>query len=148
MPFEERKAANSFDRNSPALSLWNVPTTREGPPRRLRFRSAVEDAMKARMAAGASLLVRSRWTALKRVWSSTSTSAYWYPSVCERKNGPAMSACIRRPGAGFASAEVALRERRRRISRDVGQVAQTGGARVKASMHVVCGVIRRHHPNV
>eukprot|EP00965_Chrysotila_dentata_P199001 6179125-Pleurochrysis_carterae.AAC.1 len=68
------------------------------PSRRLRLRSAVKAAMKVRTAAGASLLVRSMYTALYRVWSSTRKRAYWCPPLCDRRKGPAMSACIRRPG--------------------------------------------------
>eukprot|EP00965_Chrysotila_dentata_P115115 3805936-Pleurochrysis_carterae.AAC.2 len=39
-PLALRKAANSADRNSPALSLWNVPTSCAVRLRRLRLSSA------------------------------------------------------------------------------------------------------------
>eukprot|EP00965_Chrysotila_dentata_P044756 1487969-Pleurochrysis_carterae.AAC.1 len=54
--------------------------------------------MKVRTAAGASLLARSMYTALYRVWSSTRNRAYWWPPLCEQRKGPAMSAWMRRPG--------------------------------------------------
>eukprot|EP00965_Chrysotila_dentata_P177931 5877827-Pleurochrysis_carterae.AAC.1 len=53
--------------------------------------------MKRRTCAGASALFLRKWTALKRVWSSTSTSRYWKPVCCVRTQGPAMSAWISRP---------------------------------------------------
>eukprot|EP00965_Chrysotila_dentata_P218192 6190450-Pleurochrysis_carterae.AAC.2 len=54
-----------FERNSPALSLCNVPTTRVGVSRPL-FRRAVKPARKLRMCLGASCLLRIKCTALKR----------------------------------------------------------------------------------
>eukprot|EP00965_Chrysotila_dentata_P176240 5819734-Pleurochrysis_carterae.AAC.1 len=61
-PLAERKAANSADRNSPALSL-----------------NAVKEAMNARTAAGASPLELKRWTALNRGLAM---------SACMRRPGP------------------------------------------------------------
>eukprot|EP00965_Chrysotila_dentata_P031546 1051795-Pleurochrysis_carterae.AAC.3 len=52
--------------NSPALSLWIVPTIRVGVSRPA-FRRAAKPARNLRMCAGASCLLRIRCTALKRV---------------------------------------------------------------------------------
>eukprot|EP00965_Chrysotila_dentata_P169439 5594847-Pleurochrysis_carterae.AAC.3 len=122
-PLAERKAANSADRNSPALSLWKVPTTCLAPSRRLRFSNAVKEAMNVRTAAGALALVRKSCTDLNLTGGV-------------------------RFGAGLTSAEVALGKRRRRVGSDVRQVAQACGAGVKASVHVMGGVVCRHYADV
>eukprot|EP00965_Chrysotila_dentata_P172207 5682764-Pleurochrysis_carterae.AAC.1 len=73
-PSSETSSVNCFERNSPALSLWSVPTTRVGVSRP-SFKRAVNPARKLRMCLGASCLWRIMCTALKREWSSTMTSA-------------------------------------------------------------------------
>eukprot|EP00965_Chrysotila_dentata_P156588 5174237-Pleurochrysis_carterae.AAC.6 len=57
------KAANSEDKNSPALSLCSVPTSFE-PLVELRFSAAVNSARNLRTAVGASPLCLRRWTDL------------------------------------------------------------------------------------
>eukprot|EP00965_Chrysotila_dentata_P108979 3600320-Pleurochrysis_carterae.AAC.2 len=74
MPSSARNSVNCLDRNSPALSLWSVPTTCVGVSRPSLSR-AVNPARNRLMCDGASLLLRSRCTALNRVWSSTITRA-------------------------------------------------------------------------
>eukprot|EP00965_Chrysotila_dentata_P041160 1365861-Pleurochrysis_carterae.AAC.1 len=58
-----RNAANSEDKNSPALSLCSVPTSFE-PRVELRFKAAVNSARNLWTAAGASPLCLRRWTDL------------------------------------------------------------------------------------
>eukprot|EP00965_Chrysotila_dentata_P200489 6180005-Pleurochrysis_carterae.AAC.5 len=112
-PLEERKDANSVERNSPALSLWKVPTTCLAPSRRLRFSNAVKEAMNARTAAGASALVRTGYVGVDKASRVRLTV-----ELC----------CVRvtsgvRFGAGFTSAEMAPGKGRRRVSGDVRQFA-------------------------
>eukprot|EP00965_Chrysotila_dentata_P059272 1967539-Pleurochrysis_carterae.AAC.1 len=57
-PLPASSSVNCFDRNSPALSLWIVPTTRVGVSRPA-LRRAVKLARNCRMCAGASCLWRS-----------------------------------------------------------------------------------------
>eukprot|EP00965_Chrysotila_dentata_P149212 4927943-Pleurochrysis_carterae.AAC.1 len=52
-PSSESSSVNCFERNSPALSLWSVPTTRVGVSRP-SFKSAVNPARKLRICLGAS----------------------------------------------------------------------------------------------
>eukprot|EP00965_Chrysotila_dentata_P029549 982555-Pleurochrysis_carterae.AAC.1 len=75
MPRSDKKSVNSLKRNSPALSLWMVPTVRTGRAAFL-FARAVKEAMSLRTCVGPSDLLRMKCTDLKRVWSSTSTRAY------------------------------------------------------------------------
>eukprot|EP00965_Chrysotila_dentata_P134941 4463260-Pleurochrysis_carterae.AAC.1 len=90
-PCLEGKSVNSRDRNSPALSLCKVPTMRAGRWECL-FARAVKEARSLRTWEGASALLRMKCMDLKRVWSSTRISEYWYPPCKVRVKGPAMSA--------------------------------------------------------
>eukprot|EP00965_Chrysotila_dentata_P033887 1128341-Pleurochrysis_carterae.AAC.1 len=74
MPSSARNSVNCLERNSPALSLWSVPTTRVGVSRPSLSR-AVNPARKCLMCDGASLLFRIKCTALTLVRSSTITRA-------------------------------------------------------------------------
>eukprot|EP00965_Chrysotila_dentata_P139425 4610300-Pleurochrysis_carterae.AAC.2 len=74
MPSSAIKSVNCLERNSPALLLWSVLTTRVGVSRPSLSR-AVKPARNRLMCDGASLLLRSKCTALNRVWSSTITRA-------------------------------------------------------------------------
>eukprot|EP00965_Chrysotila_dentata_P256535 6212573-Pleurochrysis_carterae.AAC.1 len=106
MPLPANSSVNCFDRNSPALSLCIVPTTRVGVSSPA-LRSAVKLARNWRMCVGASCLWRSTCTALKRVWSSTMMRAYRRPPSIDGRKGPARSTRVELASAQDAQDGVA-----------------------------------------
>ena len=85
------------ERNSPALSVWMVETTRTTASER-RLASALNDAMKRRTRSGASDLARREVDELEAgvVVGEHEGVLEILPSQ-ERLKGPAMSACTNRP---------------------------------------------------
>ena len=96
-PDSDNSSLNLLDVNSPAPSECNVPNLAISPPE--CDASRLKEAMNSRMRFGASLRCVRGNANLKRVWSSMRTSRYWKWPVADLRNGPAMSACMRRPGA-------------------------------------------------
>eukprot|EP00965_Chrysotila_dentata_P193732 6175935-Pleurochrysis_carterae.AAC.2 len=73
-PELERKSVKRVERNLPALSECSVPTRYFGSGLPW-FRSAAKEARNLRTCIGACDLEHTRYAALNREWSSTTTSA-------------------------------------------------------------------------
>ena len=97
MSSSARNSLNWWERNSPALSNFKDPTERawaELPTLSLALKLATNSSISF----NASLFFLRKRMNLYRVWSSTSTSAYWKEPMALVLKGPTMSPCTRRPG--------------------------------------------------